>query len=180
MMCGHHLYYHPLQTHWSHKSFKHFQITGDACLIKCLRITFLVENGKVQVTLSEDRPNRSQQHGQRAWFCKTWLTAEKETKCISSSLRSSHTIFNKQDLQMACTTNHAKAWVTPASARKLAPAHRAQFRERLLMIEQQRRAMLQKKQDDIRMKEQKVLQEKEKPTSEVVLIGVWQTQDDVA
>ena len=32
-----------------------------------------------------------------------------------------------------------------ASARKLAPAHRAQFREHLVMIEQQRRAMLQKK-----------------------------------
>ena len=58
-----------------------------------------------------------------------------------------------------------------ASARKLTPAHRAQFREHLLMIEQQRRAMLQKKQDDIRMKEQKVLQEKEKLTSEIVLIG---------
>ena len=67
-----------------------------------------------------------------------------------------------------------------ASARKLAPAHRAQFRERLIMNEQQRRAMLQKKQDDIRMKEQKVLQEKEKLTSEIVLIGLWQTQDDVA
>ena len=67
-----------------------------------------------------------------------------------------------------------------ASARKLAPAHRAQFRECLLMIEQQRRAMLQKKQDDIRMKEQKVLQEEEKLTSETVLIGLWQTQDDVA
>ena len=47
------------------------------------------------------------------------------------------------------------------------------------MIEQQRRAMLQKKQDDIRMKEQKVLQEKEKLTSEIVLIGLWQTKDDV-
>ena len=66
-----------------------------------------------------------------------------------------------------------------ASARKLAPAHRAEFKERLLMIEQQRRAMLQKKQDDIRMKEQKVLQEKEKLTSEIVLIGLWQTKDDV-
>ena len=40
--------------------------------------------------------------------------------------------------------------------------------------------MLQKKQDDIRMKEQKVLQEEEKLTSETVLIGLWQTQDDVA
>ena len=49
-----------------------------------------------------------------------------------------------------------------ASAQKLAPAHRAQFRECLLMIEQQLRAMFQKKQDDIRMKEQKILQEKEK------------------
>ena len=48
------------------------------------------------------------------------------------------------------------------------------------MIEQQHRAMLQEKQDDIRMKEQKVLQEKEKLTSEIVLIGLWQTQDDVA
>ena len=67
-----------------------------------------------------------------------------------------------------------------ASAQKLAPAHRAQFRECLLMIEQQRRAILQKKQDDIRMKEQKVLQEEEKLTSETVLIGLWQTQDDVA
>ena len=37
----------------------------------------------------------------------------------------------------------------------------------------------QKKQDDIRMKEQKVLQEKEKLTSEIVVIGLWQTQDDV-
>ena len=36
-----------------------------------------------------------------------------------------------------------------------------------------------KKQDDIRMKEQKVLQEKEKLTSEIVLIGLWQTKDDV-
>ena len=40
--------------------------------------------------------------------------------------------------------------------------------------------MLQKKQDDIRMKEQKVLQDKEKLTSEIVLMGLWQTQDDVA
>ena len=30
------------------------------------------------------------------------------------------------------------------------------------------------------MKEQKVLQEEEKLTSETVLIGLWQTQDDVA
>ena len=29
------------------------------------------------------------------------------------------------------------------------------------------------------MKEQKVLQEKEKLTSEIVLIGLWQTKDDV-
>ena len=36
-----------------------------------------------------------------------------------------------------------------------------------------------KKQDDIRMKEQKVLQEKEKLTCEIVLIGLWQTKDDV-
>ena len=63
-----------------------------------------------------------------------------------------------------------------ALARKLAPAHRAQFREHLLMIEQQHRAMLQKKQDDIRIKQQV----KEKLTSEIVLISLWQTQDDVA
>ena len=38
--------------------------------------------------------------------------------------------------------------------------------------------MLQKKeQDDIRMKEQRVLQEKDKLTSEIVLIGLWQTKD---
>ena len=30
------------------------------------------------------------------------------------------------------------------------------------------------------MKEQKALQEKEKLTSDIVLIGLWQTQDDVA
>ena len=36
-----------------------------------------------------------------------------------------------------------------------------------------------KKQDDIRMKEKKVLQEKEKLTSEIVLIGLWQTKGDV-
>ena len=49
----------------------------------------------------------------------------------------------------------------------------------LINVEQQHRAMLQKKQDDVRMNEQKVLQEKEKLTSEIVLIGLWQTKDDV-
>ena len=66
-----------------------------------------------------------------------------------------------------------------ASGRRLAPAHRAQFRERLAVIEQQRRELLQTKQDNIRKKEQKVLQEKEKLTSEIVSIGLWQTKDDV-
>jgi len=41
--------------------------------------------------------------------------------------------------------------------------------------------MLQTKQQNIRMREQKELQEKEKLTSEIVLIhvGLWQTKDDV-
>jgi len=39
--------------------------------------------------------------------------------------------------------------------------------------------MLQTKQQNIRRREQKELQEKEKLTSEIVLIGLWQTKDDI-
>ena len=130
----------------------------------------------MQVILSEDKPNRLQKQTRSASVILQNLTTEKPNASLLAL--EGHILF---------TTNKTSKWLAQqtlqkresllASARKLAPAHRAEFKERLLMIEQQRRAMLQKKeQDDIRMKEQRVLQEKDKLTSEIVLIGLWQNQ----
>ena len=52
-------------------------------------------------------------HSQWAWFCQAWPTTQGETTCISASLRGSYTVFNKQDLQVACTTNCTQTRITP-------------------------------------------------------------------
>ena len=65
------------------------------------------------------------------------------------------------------------------SARIMASAHKAKFKERLEKITEERIAALQKKQVEAEEKEKKVIKEKETLTIEIVLQGLWQSVADV-
>lgn len=64
-------------------------------------------------------------------------------------------------------------------ARSLAPAHKQKFKERLASIQQQRRQALETCERELQRKEQSLLLEKEKLTSEIVIAGLWQTPAQV-
>ena len=64
-------------------------------------------------------------------------------------------------------------------ARSLAPAHKQKFKEHLASIQQQRRQALEMCERELQRKEQSLLLEKEKLTSEIVIAGLWQTPAQV-
>ena len=64
-------------------------------------------------------------------------------------------------------------------ARSLAPAHKQKFKESLASVQQQRRQALEMCEHELQRKEQSLLLEKEKLTSEIVITGLWQTPAQV-
>ena len=65
------------------------------------------------------------------------------------------------------------------TARRSAAQHRRKFRERLIQIEEERVKLQQKKETEKRVTERKVILEKEKITSDIVHIGLWQSVDQI-
>ena len=64
-------------------------------------------------------------------------------------------------------------------ARSLAPAHKRKFKERLVSIQEQRRQAQEMHESELQRKEQRLLLEKERLTSEIVMAGLWQTSEQV-
>ena len=94
---------------------------------------------------------------------------------IESMILYSH---NKSSLWLEQKTYKERELLLRA-ARTLAPAIRERFKNRRLALEKRRGEALVKKQQLIAKREYKVVQEKERLTKEIEVVGLWMNRADV-